>query len=314
MKKVELLKMLRQAHRIYMKSMKELEKKYKSMAFSENIHFEKPSSFLLDFEKNFFTLLMISILIKCDIRETRMISYGKIIFCLRNLITSTDNIIDKENKNITQIKGISNLVANNIFNLLLHQTILFQELESIEVSSALNEKVLEEILFIAESEGRREIDLYREYPSTTEVEEKIHRGIGGKLLEIALVVPLNVEYNKSLKRCSEGLFEIGMSLQALDDLVDMKEDEENRKINLATAFFKEKEKACEHRDTCNDMVKWQEEYLILLLKRAFHGFSILEEEGYPVDKKTSLYLLKRLFIIRGLDKKYLSIFLKESLL
>lgn len=302
MKQIELLSLLRKSHKICQIGLQELDEKYKSLAFHQKIQFALPSSFAFDFQKNFFTLLMISILIKTEIAEERIISYGKIIFCLRNIVTSTDNIIDKEDKNLTKIQGISNPVANNVFNLLLHQTILFQELEKLSLDSSSMEKILEEFLWIAESKGNREVALYQEYPSVKEVEEKIHTGIGGKLLQIALTLPLQAEKNKVLEEYNRGLFEIGMSLQALDDLMDIEEDFKEKKINLAVAFQKEQ------KDISQEI--WEENYLAKTLQRAFTGFQILEKEGYPIDHKTSIYLLKNLFILRGVDKKYLNIFKK----
>lgn len=296
MKTIKLWNLLRQSQQIYRKSMKELEEKYESLSFSEKIHFQVPSSFSFDFKKNFFTLLMISILVKSKISEERIVSYGKIIFCLRNLITSTDNMIDEEEKNITTLSGISNRVANNVFNLLLHQSILFQEFEKMGLSSNVYDTLLEEILFIAESEGKRERKLYQEYPSVLEIEEKIHRGIGGKLLQIALSLPVEIEKKEELKHYSEGLFEIGMALQALDDLVDMEEDEEKGKMNLARAFYQE------HSEESQEEAK--KKYLNTLLARAFYGFELFEREGYPIDTKTGAYLLKKLFILRGLEGEY----------
>ena len=123
MKNLELINLFKKSNNLYLKILQELENDYKSFNFKDNIDFSYSGLFLINFKKNFFTLLMVSILIKSKLNEKQIISYGKIIFCLRSIVTSTDNIIDNENKSITKINGIVEIVSNNIFNLMLHQNI-----------------------------------------------------------------------------------------------------------------------------------------------------------------------------------------------
>lgn len=101
----------------------------------------------------------------------KKISYGKIIFCLRSIVTSTDNIIDNENKSITEINDIPDLVSNNIFNLMIHQNIINNEIKSKNSSSVISKCLLERFFYIAKSENLRNMSLYEEYPSIDIIEK-----------------------------------------------------------------------------------------------------------------------------------------------
>ncbi|BBA53251.1 hypothetical protein FV113G1_P10520 (plasmid) [Fusobacterium varium] len=298
MKNLELINLLKKSNNLYLKILQELENDYNSFNFKNSIIFSYSGLFLINFKKNFFTLLMISILIKSKLNEKQVISYGKIIFCLRSIVTSTDNIIDNENKNITKINDIPDIVTNNIFNLMIHQNIINNEIKSKNCSSIVFKELLEKLFYIAKSESLRNISLYKKYPSTDTIEKNIHEGIGGELLQLSLRIPLLLEENSFLKSYNEGLFHIGMALQALDDLTDIEEDDKTGKVNLATAFLYN---SLNKEDSINN-------YLITALEKALYGFQIFEKIGYPIDRKTAIFLLKKLFKIRGVDFKYLKVF------
>lgn len=291
---IKLIKLFKASNEIYIDILKALENEYIKFNFKDNIYLNTQKSFFENFKKNFFSLLMISILIESKIDKKRIIAYGKIIFCLRAIVTATDNIIDNENKGVVHILNIPEITSKNIFNTMLHQQIINLELENLKISSSIFAKILEDIFFIAKSEGLRDLKLYNSYPSFEYIEKNIHEGIGGKLLELSLIIPILIEKNSKLNSYSKGLFEIGMALQALDDLTDIDEDSLNCKINLATAYISES--------------KTTENYLKNTLERALQGFKIFENLSYPIDRNSALYILKKLFKIRGINKKYLNIF------
>lgn len=291
---IKLIKLFKASNEIYIDILKALENEYIKFNFKDNIYLNTQKSFFENFKKNFFSLLMISILIENKIDKKRIIAYGKIIFCLRAIVTATDNIIDNENKGVVHILNIPEITSKNIFNTMLHQQIINLELENLKISSSIFAKILEDIFFIAKSEGLRDLKLYNSYPSFEYIEKNIHEGIGGKLLELSLIIPILIEKNSKLNSYSKGLFEIGMALQALDDLTDIDEDSLNCKINLATAYISES--------------KTTENYLKNTLERALQGFKIFENLSYPIDRNSALYILKKLFKIRGINKKYLNIF------
>lgn len=260
--------------------LKDIEKEIYSDIDSEKftINFNN-NNFVQGIKYNFFTILMLSILIHSDIERKRIISYGKIIIYLRQIITSTDNIIDRENKGIIFCNTIKDLYTKNIFVTIYIQDLLTKECNKLNLNGA--EILFQEIFKIAESEALRDINLYDEYPSPKYILDKIHSGIGGKLLSISLLLPSKIEKDIKLKNYMEGLYEIGLSLQGIDDYCDVEEDILNGKVNL----FNRENKEQLFKET---------------IEKAYIGFDIFEKNGYPIDRKSGKKLLNQLFKIRGI--------------
>lgn len=179
--------------------------------------------------------------------------------------------------------------------------------------TGISNKLLESIYLIAKSEGMRDHSIYENYPNYNFISHEIHGGIGGELLKIGVLVPLYREKNNKFKDISKALYCLGMSLQGLDDLCDMKEDFAAKKINLAISFFMEKldiddMKASRLNILNIDITK---EYLNKIINYAMKSFDILEEIGYPINKKLGMKLLFHLFKIRGLEDLW-NIYKKEE--
>ncbi|MGL4785389.1 MAG: hypothetical protein ACRC2Q_00685, partial [Cetobacterium sp.] len=258
----------------------------------KNINFKE------SFKKNFFTLLIISILLESKVSKKHIVSYSKIITYLRQIVTSTDNIIDNEDKGLIFIKSLKNKMVSNSLIMLICQNFLTKEcLELNEGKDIAVKKIFDKIYLIAMSESLRDKSQYLEYPNEKYILEKIHSGIGGELLKISLEAPLVIEENSKLREYSNGIFEIGMALQALDDFFDIEEDEESGKINLLKSALLYSEKG-------EEVVR--EEYLKKVSENAYNGFKILEDNEFPINKKEAKKVLKKLFELRGL-KEYVSI-------
>ncbi len=96
-----LLKKFLQASEILKTCPKEVIQDFKNYDFFEEITLNySDSNFITLFKKNFFTILMLSLINESNIPKSRIISYGKIIIFLRQVITSVDNILDEEKKEI----------------------------------------------------------------------------------------------------------------------------------------------------------------------------------------------------------------------
>lgn len=309
LKKVEkdLKDLFKESSKIYSLIMDEIENDISKISFYKDIEIKR-SSMKENIRNNFFTLFMLSLIEFLDIPKENKIKYGKCIFYLRGIITCTDNIIDDEKKGTIFLKGISEHVTENTLLTLF----LYKNLEDIlnsldEEKRGISYKILEEIHIIAKSEGLRDCSLYEIYPSYKYIFNEIHSGIGGELLKIGLIAPKYLENDKNINRCLDSLYKLGLSLQGLDDLCDMKEDYDERKINLGIAFFMEKysilEKEASEIDILND--KSTKEYLYEILEYALESFKDLENIGYPVDRKLGIKILKSLFEIRGLKKLWL---------
>lgn len=263
-------------------------------------------NFITSFKKNFFTILMLSLIHESGISKTRAISYGKIIIALRQIVTSVDNILDNEKKGSIFINSLNNPLVENSFISLVFQDLLTKEILKLSpTNTKVNIVLLEDIYSIAKGESIRKREFYKEYPSSKFIFENIHSEIGGKLLEISLTIPKLVENNPKITAFSDGLFTIGMSLQALDDFFDMEEDFYNKDVNLATAKYSEEFNINEYQiDFKNINTSFTEKYLTETISTAYSGFFKLQKAGFPIDLKEIKFILKKLFILRGL-KNYI---------
>lgn len=292
-------KLLMNAFKILGKAQNEIESDLKNFKFTKELEIDfKNINFKESFKKNFFTLLIISILLESKVSKKNIVSYSKIITYLRQIVTSTDNIIDNEDKGLIFIKSLKNKMVSNSLIMLICQNFLTKEcLELNEGKDIAVKKIFDKIYLIAMSESLRDKSQYLEYPNEKYILEKIHSGIGGELLKISLEAPLVIEENSKLREYSNGIFEIGMALQALDDFFDIEEDEESGKINLLRSALLYSEK---------DEEVVREEYLKKVSENAYNGFKILEDNEFPINKKEAKKVLKKLFELRGL-KEYVSI-------
>ena len=303
----KLIKTMVKAFDILKESQEELKMELKNYRFCDKIILKNfNENFVCSFKNNFFTILIISFLCESEIERKSAVSYSKIILLLRQVVTSCDNILDNERKGLFFIDNLKNLTVENSLITLISQELLTREIDKIEKEkkiSSLSFKILDELYSIAEGESLRKVSLYQEYPSSEYILDKVHREIGGKLLEIGLVVPKIVEKNIKLDKFSQGLFTIGMSLQALDDFFDMEEDFENGNINLGITKYIEKfkiePKEIEFKRLDTEFI---EEYITEVISNSCSGFDILERAGFPIDRKISRFILKKLFILRGLKE------------
>jgi len=280
---------------------------FKNLSFYEDIEVKKlnPTD---GFAKNFFTLFMISLMKNSEIRDEKLISYGKIIYFLRAMVTAIDNLIDDEEKGVVFFNNIDEKTTNNSLISLQMQNLLTSEIFKLSPDEAVkaNAEIMNDLFVIAKSESLRCRDAYLEYPKYEFILENINYGIGGKLLKIGLTIPCYLEKNEKLDEFSRILFDMGVELQALDDLCDMKEDYQNNKTNLATAFFMEKLNRSEEEIVNLDVNHFNvaKLYLRNILHNVFEGFDKLEKLGYPINHRDAEVLLRRLFELRGLEDKW----------
>lgn len=124
-----LLKKFLQASEILKTYQKEVIQDFKNYDFFEEITLNySDSNFITLFKKNFFTILMLSLINESNIPKSRIISYGKIIIFLRQVITSVDNILDEEKKGNIFINSLNNPLVENSFISLITQELLTKEI------------------------------------------------------------------------------------------------------------------------------------------------------------------------------------------
>ena len=304
--------LIKNAYKNYKEVENSINNRLKNLSFSKNIYFvSKNKSFVDNYKQNFFTFLMLSILDSVGTKKERLLKYGELIFCLRAIITATDNIIDDERKGVIFIDKVSNKIVENTLLILIMENIMRDVLEELDGGKASSHMIfiLNKIYSIAESESMRDIKLYEEYPKEDYISNHIHKGIGGELLQLSLWIPCVIENNHLLDKYSKALFYIGMALQSLDDLCDMKEDYDSGKINLATSglkykfydnideiFSKDSSKLMER------FPKFHTDYIGVCIDQAMCGFRQFARCGYPLKEKEALILLEYLFELRGIKE------------
>ncbi|MGL5056746.1 MAG: hypothetical protein ACRC6A_05190, partial [Fusobacteriaceae bacterium] len=262
--------------------------------------------------KNFFTILMLSTFKKSGLSDKKIIEYGKISFALRTIITSTDNMIDNEEKGVLFLKKPKNSYIKNSLFIILSQNIIDDTLGNLEdKSSDFKFNILNKIYSIAMAEDKRELSDYTEYPKPDFVTNILHSGIGGELLSIAFEAPLLLEQDKTilekLMRYKKGIYKVGMALQSLDDLCDIIEDYKANKVNLGTSkliydfnySYEEIQKIENFKSLEFEM--FYKSYLDKVINEALEGMKELE---LSKNEKSLKSLLKYLFKLRGLEEVY----------
>ena len=284
------MKQLLKSNKIYNTVIKDVRKDLYELSFFDKIEICE-ENLKENFKKNFFSIFMLSLIEFLETEREDVVKYGKCLYYLRGIITCTDNIIDNESKGVIFLNGIKEKTTENTLLTLLLQKNLEKIIFELDFkNTGISNKVLESVYLIAKSEGMRDRAIYGNYPDYNFISHEIHSGIGGELLKIGVLVPLFREKNDKFKDVSNALYNLGMSLQGLDDLCDMEEDFCAGKINLAASFFMNKLQIDEETAVNLDILETPatEEYLKKIIGYSMESFRIFEELGYPINKKISI--------------------------
>ncbi len=263
-------------------------------------------------QKNFFSILMLMILEFNNVKYLK--SHGLIIHSIRNIITNTDNIIDNENKGNLDIKKLQQPALKNIMSLLIANKILDTELHKICKTGereSIKEKLLKSIYEIAKGEEIRKIN-GTGIMTCSEVINKIHTKIGGELLAISMTVPIEIYKKESLSQFKDALFEIGLSLQLLDDTADIQEDFCAYTQNAFYSYLIESRISddrinnfIETGHMSEDIEKIYEKIIEAAVIQALNGFKIFERNGLEIGFKEGLALMKFMFKNRKMEKEWI---------
>lgn len=297
--------LLKKAYNIYEQSNDSLEEDFKKFEFYKQMSFKwKKENFLISFKENFFSLLMISLLLN-GCKNKNIINYSKLITCIRQIITSTDNIIDAEDKGVVFIDEINNTVVKNTLLTMVSQNILEEVSIDLIGDNTISREIINKIYKIAAAESKRDEEQYAVYPDPDYIKNIIHEGIGGELLEISMLAPKIIEGTERIEDYCKGLFKIGMGLQSLDDLCDIEEDLRENKVNYAVSKLIRNNYSLvllKRNPVVTLEDDFTKDYLSEVLKDTLEGFDLLISSGFPLTRDDIDTLLKHLFKIRGLDK------------
>lgn len=276
------------------------------------------------FERNFFSILFISIFITLQIPQKKRIDYGVIIHAIRTIVTCTDNILDKEQKGAVFLNfGLNSKVLDNVILLLLSQNILSQTVKSITKDDGtavqIEKEILDSLGSIAKGENFTNAGDLDMPPSPEDIIVKVHKKIGGELLRLALIAPIinETELHRQLRNIESGVLSLGIGLQMMDDVVDFEEDIKTNKTNLLASWIVHK--GCDGPVTYNELRKTVKDcqseiknefevsrkaVINSAIGRAIDGFDKFGSGGYPIDSSGAVQIIKIMFKLRGLEAKW----------
>lgn len=212
------------------------------------INLLKPGEKYWGLENNLFSALFLYSYMRTGIPRSRRILYVAANQCLRGMVTGCDNILDDEYKQTLatdlpaeaqRFRSVLDIMVSDrvLFALLLQRfqagdVVLNQVLLAGHTSlRCLTESGVQEA---SEEKGSRQ-DLQPE-----EVLEQVHRFKTGLLFQAPWALPDLLE-NGSLRqvgKMKQGLFDIGMGCQILDDMNDLASDLDNEKQNYVLALIR----------------------------------------------------------------------------
>jgi hypothetical protein len=222
---------------------------------------KKPLKSLSYLQKNFFSILFLSVYRAIGIPPERRLFYGVINHCLRGIVTGTDNLLDNEYKEMLPFSFAEEAFRfKSVMHILLFDRFLFQYPLQKRTALAIDTEqvlLLQKELFAAlvpigagEAMEERGIE---QILTPEEILQSVHLYKGGKLLCLSFVAPflLEKEMNGQLAVTEQAIFSIGLSLQVIDDLTDFYEDVAARNHNYLVSVIEheaeERERAKLHQ-------------------------------------------------------------------
>ncbi len=212
-----------------------------------NIKLNRQSESYFSLENNFFSTLFLYSYIKGKIPESKRILFVAANQCLRGMVTGCDNILDNEYKqtldtdlpaNATKFRSVLDImVSDRILVAILHKGYKAGEFSFDHILQA-NIAVLHALLKSGVQEASEEKGA-GEILKPEDVLSKIHPIKTGILFQAPWVLPELVEDRKlkSVSGIKEGLFQIGMGCQILDDMVDLSMDAQMNRHNYVASLI-----------------------------------------------------------------------------
>jgi hypothetical protein len=276
-------------------------------------------------ERNFFSILFVSIFHAIKIEDSRAREYAAIIHMVRGIVTATDNILDDEAKGAFQIDLHAGRVLPNVLSMLMQAGVVTGRLRRVigndaEASRAWG-ALIDCLYAIGEEESGEEAAIEHVLTPKRLLDE-IHRFRGANLLLLAFVVPeLNEpEHAEAIALAKAGVFRIGLALQILDDLADFEEDLRRRNHNMLRSWLVHgvgsdgrggraaavsdaelSGYSSEQLAKAHDLFpQATSEIMVLAIELALRGFDSLQRAGHPLDRVTARELMAMMFRLRGL--------------
>ena len=270
-------------------------------------------------QRNFFSILFLSIFDTLGISPERRRLYGLALHSLRGIVTATDNILDDESKGAVRLNMTGGNVMPNVLLVLLQDGLLHQVLRELGDEAAAGQTfhaLTAALMDIACNECHEE-SAVETVLRPAEVLHDVHSLRGGALLELAFVAPeLNEpDLARGVRSARHSVYLLGLALQVLDDVTDLAEDVERRNHNVLRSWIVHeapdgpltdaqllRRPASALEAPHRAFPRATAEVLYLAVEIALDGFERLRGLGYPIDRSGGLQLLSVLFRLRGLGE------------
>lgn len=274
-------------------------------------------------QKNFFSILFLALYRAIGISPERRHFYGMLNHCLRGIVTGADNLLDDEYKEMLPLKFPEPAIRfKSVMHILLFDRFIVRVTKNMEAgnllgnvdASLLQQKLFDAIVPIGAEEAQEEGGVYQVLPPE-EILSTVHMYKGGKLLCLSFVAPMLIEESrrKELSCAEQGIYSIGIALQLIDDLTDFYEDiaHANHNYLVSSISFRgtDNENKSLEKVLCSATkngpaieVQYPQTVALVMeeaIGEAMHGFELLEQAGFWVNRHQAYDLIKNLFVLRG---------------
>jgi hypothetical protein len=201
-----------------------------------------PTEDYFSFSKNFFSLLFLYSFHRAGIPEVRRILYAATLQCLRGMVTGCDNLLDDEyKKTLDSDIPETGFRFRSVLDIMVSDRVLFQilldayrrkeiSLDQVQAATASSMKTMTRsgVQEAAEEAGITTI------LKPDDLLQTIHHYKTGILFQCPWDIPMRIENFKGvdIAPLMEGLHQVGMGCQILDDMVDFSSDLERKRHNF----------------------------------------------------------------------------------
>ena len=271
-------------------------------------------------QRNFFSILFLSIFDAIGITEQRQLRYGALLHGIRGVVTATDNILDDEAKGSVLLELAGGKVLPNVLVMLMESGVVHEAmLDVCHDRQAMRDtwRSLMQALHALGAEESGEEQAIEHVLSPKDLLDQIHRFRGGGLLQLAFLAPeINEPHLRhKIQIAKDGINHIGLSLQIIDDITDFQEDLQRRNHNMLRSWivYNQPDGPCDDaqlKQLPAEKLKAPEAHfsiatqqvMQLAIEMALAGFARLHEVGHPVERSAARELIQAMFKLRGLER------------
>jgi hypothetical protein len=198
-------------------------------------------------EKNFFSMLFLYSFYRAGIPKSRRCLYAAILQCLRGMVTGCDNLLDDEYKQTldTDIPE-TGIRFRSVIDIMVSDRAFFQILidarqrnditmAQVRAASAISMKTMTRSGVQEATEEAGISTILR----PTDILETVHHYKTGMLFQCPWDIPIVIEKpdRAIIRPLLDGLYQVGLGCQIMDDLVDFTSDLARKRHNILVSLI-----------------------------------------------------------------------------